>query len=97
MKRVTHAVELLQLKRCLVLCHIQNGGYCVRIVRCELRINPICHAQQLACTTNIGHIGSSLVGENREIIDPFDLGKLYLCVPICALHQADHNFAIKLA
>ena len=75
--------------------NIQYCGDRVRVVGCELRVDAICHAEQFARVADVADVGVLFCGEDREAVDPFDLGAFNLGVPIGAFDQAHHDFTVK--
>nr|MBC6968326.1 hypothetical protein [Roseobacter litoralis] len=89
-----HPMQALELIGSRILRNFQNGGDGMGVMRGELRVNPVGHAQQLFRVANIGHIGRGLMGIDGETVDAFDLRALDFSVPIGPLHQAHHDFAV---
>ena len=96
MQRLAHAVQALELKGVLVPGHLQNRRHGMRVMRGELRINPVRHAQQTPRIGDIAHIGRGFGGEDREPFQPLNLRQLDLGVPIGPLDQPHHNAPVAL-
>ncbi len=99
MQGLAHAVqalELIVLRRAPHAArHVEDGGDRVCVVGGELRIDPVGHAQKAAGIADIADVGRLLAGEDGEALHPLDLRALDLGVPIGALHEADHDLAVK--
>ena len=95
MQRLAHTMESLKFIRVACSAHLKNSGNRMGVVRRKLRVNPICVAKQFLRTAQIRHIRGALFGEDRIVVQPFDLCALNLGVPIGPFHQADHDFAVK--
>ena len=95
-QRLAHAMQTLELKGLLVTCHRQDGRSSVRVMRCKLRIDPVGHSEQFPCTRDVGNVSVLFSGENRIAFKAHDLRALDFCIPIGALHEANHNATVEL-
>ena len=75
--------------------HMQNRAHSVRVMGCELWVNPVSHAQQFARASDIGHVRRGFGCEDRKTAKPFNLGAFHLCIPVSAFDQTYHDAAIK--
>ncbi len=92
-QRLAHAVQPLEFERGIT-CHVQDRGGGMSVMRGELRIDPVGHAQQFLCIGNIGDVGGGFGGENRESGHAHDLRGLDFRVPIGAFDQPHHQATI---
>ena len=83
-------MQALEFKRAIIR-HMQDRRNRMRVMRGELRIDPVCPAQQLARIGKVGHIRSRLGREHRKAIKTLDLRTLDLAIPISALNQPHHH------
>ena len=99
MQRLAHAMQSLEFKVIRASAHlsgdIQHRRHAMRIMRGKLRIDAVCHAQQLAGIADIADVGVLFGGEYRKTVDAFDLCTLDFRVPIGTLYKADHDLAVK--
>ena len=96
-QRLAHAVQPLELKSAAVAAKLQNGRHRQRVVGGELRKNPRPQRKQLLRAGHIIQIGHRLAGEHGIAVEPAFLRALDLGVPIGALHQPHHQFAVETA
>ena len=90
---LSHPVQALEFEG-RIARQFQDGRDAVRVVRGELRIDAVGHAQQPLRQRDIADIRRGLGGEQRKIRMPLDLGALHLGVPIGTLDQAQHDAAV---
>ena len=87
----THAVQALELiYRAGVRREFQHRRQRMRVVRRELR-KQVPAAEQPRGTGDIGEVRRRLAGVHRVGPQPFDLGALYLEVPIRSLYEPHHD------
>ena len=67
----------------------------MRIVRRELRINPVGHTQQFPRDRDIGHVRCGLGRKDRKAVQSRHLRALDFGVPIGALDQTHHDLAVQ--
>ena len=66
---------------------VQDAGECMRVMRCELRIDRTAGSEGLARTGKIGNIGMRLAREYRVTPEAEFLRVLDLGIPVCALDE----------
>ena len=71
--------------------HGDDVGERAGIVGRELREYRVSGRQKPARAGEVRHVGMELPGEDRETVEPIDLGALDLRIPVCALDEADHE------
>ena len=94
-QRLAHAVQALEFVLGGIAAHFQDRGRRVCVVRGELRIDPVGHAEQLFRIGDVADVGRGLGGEDREAVEPHDLRALDLGVPVGALDQPHHDLAVE--
>ncbi len=94
-KLLAHSMKPLKFKTLRTVAHLQNCSHGMRIMRRELRINPIGHGEKFARASQIRNVRRGLAGEDRKTVKPVDLGALDLGIPVSAFHQPHHHAAVK--
>ncbi len=85
---IAHAVKPLELEVVGIARPFQNGRDGQRIVAGKGGAD-ILGRQHVLGDRQIGHVGRRLAGEQRIVVEAFDLSALDLAIPVCALDQAD--------
>ena len=70
---------------------VVDRGERLRVMGGKLREDELGRAEQLSCAGDVGDVRVDLAGENREIVQPVELGTLDLRIPVGALHQPHHD------
>ena len=81
----------------MVRCQFEDGRDRQRVVSGELRKDPRPQRQQLFCAGEVVQIRHRLAREHGIAVEPAFLCALDLGVPISALHQPHHHFAVEAA
>ena len=95
MQRFAHPVQALEFKGPRVVRHMQDSCNGMGIMRRELRINPVGHAQQFAGIGDVADVRMVLGCKHRKAIQPRHLRPLDLGIPIRALDQPHHDLAVQ--
>ena len=67
MQRFAHSVQALEFERRAILRHMQDRGHSMCVVRRELRVDPVGHAQQLARIGDVADVGMMFRCEYRKL------------------------------
>src|SRR5688572_22958644 len=85
---LAHAVQPLELEAAIELAaELRDVGHGVRVVRRELRVDPLTGAQQPARKREIGDIGVAFARVDRVSVEATLLRALDLAVPVGALDE----------
>ena len=90
-----HSVQALKLKIAAFARHFEYRGHGMRIMRCELRVNPVGHRQKLGCQTQVRRIGRDLAREDRKARQAGHLRAFDFTVPIGPFHQPQRHLAVE--
>ena len=92
-----HAMQALEFEAPGVGFQREDRADRVRVVRGELRVHQWGRAEQSLCTGEVGHIGGSLAGIHRILLEAAFLRAFDFAVPVGALDEADRERSIEYA
>ena len=95
-QRFAHAVQALVLE-IFAFTEVVNAGKRVGVVCCKLREHGVLRFQQFARACQIGNVGVHFACVYRIAVHAVHLRPFDFAVPICAFHQANHEFLVVAA
>ena len=95
MQGFAHPMDALKLEISFLAGQFKYRRDRVGVVSCELRINPVRHAEELPYAAQVGDIRGGLSRVDRKVREALNLGALDLRVPIGSLDKSDHDPAVQ--